>query len=252
MWLQGRFWREGRVFPLDYSGGEELNTILHICNSSITHKGIKVTKTHTVQPVLNLLCGKGMSSFSLLFVCLVMAFFPLENQGDEFFCCPFISKTATGRSMCLPLGISQIHPSPPCSSLDTPFLPPLPWLHHLGPEGKLVLSSNIPSRGAAWGLPMSADPRAGLRAGSRSSGAGTTLLPSADLLGPSAGILVRCCHQMGSCGSKLTRKPKDAHWLSNFSHFHTGYEYQDGRAVAPSQHPPAEAVTSLIAAMTAV
>lgn len=126
--------------------------------------------------------------------------------------------------MCLSLGISQIHPSPLCSSLDTPFLPPLPWLHHLGPEGKLVLSSNIPSRGAAWGLPMSADPRAGLRAGSRSSGAGTTLLPSADLLGPSAGILVRCSHQMGSCGSKLTTKAKVAHLLPRF---HTGYEYQD-------------------------
>lgn len=119
MQLQGRCWREGRVSPLDCSGGEELNR-MHIQSSWIIHKGIKSTKTlpaaHSEFLVLFPSCLSGLARHLL----------PLQNHGDEFFHGPSVPKPVTeDRLASLPVAISQKHPSLPLSSFD-PLCPPTP------------------------------------------------------------------------------------------------------------------------------
>lgn len=262
MQLQGRCWREGRVSPLDCSGGEELNR-MHIQSSWIIHKGIKSTKTlpaaHSEFLVLFPSCLSGPARHLL----------PLQNHGDEFFHGPSVPKPVTeDRLASLPVAISQKHPSLPLSSFDPLCPPPLPRTGHLTPVANPAavlgggtwaeelpqefphVPSGSPNRGAArqaerWEQEQpSCLPQ--IRLGWRTqpfSGTGKSGL-GLQLVVRRVGILACCFSQMGDLQVK-TDHNKEQKWQP---HFHTWWKRHGGGAVPPSQHPQlqANAVTSAI------
>lgn len=167
MQLQGRCWREGRVSPLDCSGGEELNR-MHIQSSWIIHKGIKSTKTlpaaHSEFLVLFPSCLSGLARHLL----------PLQNHGVEFFHGPSVPKPVTeDRLASLPVAISQKHPSLPLRSFDPLCPPPLPRTGHLTPVANpaAVLGGGTWAEELPQEFPMSpAGPRTGVQPGRQSGG----------------------------------------------------------------------------------